>query len=82
MMMNTGEHPLGRRKSLMEANEYHSHFVDYQQDRLDSVDNPFKKVLRQIASTSLGSTKLNNVKPKSTIYLYDYAKIFTPQNMV
>jgi hypothetical protein len=82
MMMNTGEHSLGRRKSLMEANENHSHFVDYQQGKLNSVDKPFKKAFTRIGRTSRGSTKLNNVKQKSTIYLYDYAKVFIPLDLV
>jgi hypothetical protein len=44
IMMNTGEHSLRRRKHLMESGENHSHFVDYQQGKLNSVDKPFKKV--------------------------------------
>jgi len=40
-LMNTGEPSLASRKSLTGWAENYSQFADYQQDKLNSVDNQF-----------------------------------------
>ena len=57
-LMNTGEPSLASRKSLTELAENHSQFADYQQCKLNSVDNQFHEDFWVISKTWPGSTKI------------------------
>ena len=81
-LMNTGENSLSSRKCLLGAEENHSHFVDYQQDKCHSVD---KSSLENIYAVLRNLTRINQIKKvkrKALIYLYSYAKISSPLHLV
>jgi hypothetical protein len=72
----------GRPKNPLELDENHSHLVDYQQCTFHSVDKPDLNFFEVRKLDIYGSSKLKNVKKKSIIYLYDYAKNFTLLDLV
>lgn len=73
---------IGQTKKPYRSKQNHSHFVDYQQGKLNSVDKPSLEDLYAVWKNLTRINQTKKVKIKSIIYLYAYAKIFSPLYLV